>query len=488
MPDSGFVTEPDLGLRNLTDLLAAWAEQTPEVVAVREAGVEPVELTWAELDRRVAATSAGLSSAGLVAGQRVLIALPNSLRFVIDYLACLRAGLVVVPIDPESTADERSRLAERTGARLVLTPDSNHDQGGEGTVVPPLDPDSLAVLLRTAGTSAEAKIAMISHRSLTTPATQLARLGLITAEDSVLAALPMWHVYGLGVIIGGWLAGGCRMIIADPAAEPAEIVQAEGVTVLPTVPAVLERLLPQPDLADRLRGVRTVLSAAAPLSDQLADRFAAVSGHRVESGYGLTEAAGGVTTTLDPSAADAPRRGFGHVGRPMPGIELRIGDGSDPAEPDRIWIRAAQLFAGYWPDGKGGPDRDGWYDTGDLGYLVDGDLYLVERSRELIMVDNFPVYPAEVEHVLLDCDGVTQAAVIGDDRGMIAFVVARPGIDADVIARHCADLLPRFKRPASIRLLDALPRGVTGKIQKSALRLLIDQDQTLDQDREGGPK
>ncbi len=483
MSDSVFVTESDLGLRNLTDLLAARAEQTPEVVAAREPGPEPVELTWAELDRRVAATSAGLSAAGLVAGQRVLIALPNSLRFVIDYLACLRAGLVVVPIDPDSSPEERSRLAERTGARLALTPDTDHDQDGEGTVLPPLDPGSLAVLLRTAGTSAEAKIAMISHRSLTTPATQLARLGLITADDTVLAALPMWHVYGLGVIIGGWLAAGCRMIIADPAAELADLIDAEQVTVLPTVPAMLERLLPVPDLAEHLRGVRTVLSAAAPLSDALADRFQVVSGCRVASGYGLTEAAGGVTTTLDPAATDGPHHGFGHVGRPMPGIEIRIGDGSDPGEPDRIWIRAAQLFGGYWPDGGGGPDQDGWYDTGDLGYLVDGDLYLVERSRELIMVDNFPVYPAEVEHVVLGCDGVTEVAVIGADGGMIAFVVAA-GIDVDVITRHCADLLPRFKRPSSIRLVDALPRGVTGKIQKSALRRLIDQDHVHDHEGE----
>lgn len=484
MPDSGSVGLSDPEVRNLTDLLTARAEQTPADVAVREPGAEPAELTWAELDQRVAATAAGLSSAGLVAGQRVLIALPNSIRFVVDYLACLRAGLVVVPIDPQSSPEERSRLAERTGARLVLTPDTDHDHAAEGLVLPPLDPNALAVLLRTAGTSAEAKIAMITHRSLTIPAAQLARLGMITAEDRVLAALPVWHVYGLAVIIGGWLAAGCTMIITDQGGDLTGVIEDEGVTILPAVPAMLERLLPRPQLADRLSGVRTVLSAAAPLSDVLADRFAAVSGRKVESGYGLTEAAGGVTTTLDPTGTESPRRGFGHVGRAMPGIEIRIGDGSDPGEPDRIWIRGAQLFAGYWPDGSGGPDRDGWYDTGDLGYLTDGDLYLVERSRELIMVDNFPVYPAEVEHVILERDGVTECAVIGADGGMIAFVVTEPGIDADAVARHCAELLPRFKRPAVIRLVDALPRGVTGKIKKSALRSLIEQDHESERARE----
>ncbi|MFC7624610.1 class I adenylate-forming enzyme family protein [Microlunatus sp. GCM10028923] len=464
-------------LRNLADLLTARAEQAPDVVAVRDAGSDG--LTWAEVDRRVTSTAAGLSAAGLVAGQRVLIALPNSVRLVTDYLACLRAGLVAVPVDPRTADDERARLAERVGARLVLTPDSDHDRGGNAIVVPPPDPDSLAVLLRTAATSAEAKIAMINHRSLLLPARELARAGLVTAGDTVLAALPLWHVYGLGVVIGGWLASGCRLIITghDAGPELAEAVAADGVTVLPVVPALLERLLRAPDLADRLRGVRTILSAAAPLSVDLADRFTAASGRRVESGYGLTEAAGGVTTTLRPDGSGGTGHRIGHVGHPMPGVEVRIGDGSDPGEPDRIRIRSAQLFAGYWPDGAGGPDAEGWYDTGDLGYLADGELYLVERSRELIMVDGFGVYPAEVERIIAELDGVLEAAVIGDPSGMIAFVVTGPELDRDRIAEHCAGLLPKFKRPASIRLVDALPRGVTGKVQKSVLRRLIDQDQ-----------
>ncbi|GAB3744149.1 class I adenylate-forming enzyme family protein [Microlunatus parietis] len=462
-------------LRNLADLLTARAAQAPETVAVREAG--SAGLTWAELDRRVTSTAAGLSATGLVAGQRVLLALPNSVRLVTDYLACLRAGLVAVPIDPRTAAEERERLAGRVGARLVLTPDSDHDRGGDAIVVPPADPDSLAVLLRTAATSAEAKIAMINHRSLLLPARGLAGAGLVTADDTVLAALPLWHVYGLGVVVGGWLASGCRLVITghDAGPELAEIVAESGATVLPVVPALLERLLRAPDLADRLRGVRTILSAAAPLSVDLADRFTEASGHRVESGYGLTEAAGGVTTTLRPDGTGGTGHRIGHVGHPMPGVEVRIGDGSDPGEPDRIRIRSAQLFAGYWPDGGGGPDADGWYDTGDLGYLADGELYLVERSRELIMVDGFGVYPAEVERIIAELDGVLETAVIGDPAGMIAFVVG-PDLDRDRIAEHCAALLPKFKRPASIRLVDGLPRGVTGKVQKSVLRRMTDQD------------
>ncbi|HLT60309.1 MAG TPA: class I adenylate-forming enzyme family protein [Microlunatus sp.] len=494
---------------NLAELLAVRAEQQPAAVALGEPGGPG--LTWRELEQRVAATSAALSAAGLVAGQRVLLALPNSVRLVVDVLACLRAGLVAVPIDPETPAGERDALVDRTGARLVLTgrtqldqtqldqtrpdqtrPDQTRDVGPEhdppGTtadvlVLPPLDPAALAVLLRTAGTSAEAKIAMLSHHALAVPAERLARLGLITGDDVVLAAVPLWHVYGLGVIVGGWLAAGCRLVVAAPDTELGPVVETEGVTVLPAVPAMLERLLREDGVADRLGGLRLVLSAAAPLSDELAAEFAAATGHRIESGYGLTEAAGGVTTTLT-SAERGSRRGFGHVGRPMPGVDVRIGDGSDPGEPDRIWIRADHLFSGYWPDGAGGPDPDGWYDTGDLGYLVDGELYLVERSRELITVHGFPVYPAEVEHVLAAHPGVVECAVIGHRAGVIAFVVTRDDVTADQVAEHCAAELPKFKRPAEIRRVDALPRGVTGKIQKSVLRRLLDQDRQS-HDRKG---
>jgi long-chain acyl-CoA synthetase len=205
--------------------------------------------------------------------------------------------------------------------------------------------------------------------------------------------------------------------------------------------------------------------------------FTARTGLRVEQGYGLTEAAPGVSATVG-----GPLLGHGHVGRPLPGVEVRIGDGSDPAEPAEIFIRGANLFSGYWPDGRDGPDPEGWFATGDVGYLLDGELFLVDRSRELIIVNGFNVYPAEVEEAVEELDGVESVAVLGhpDPRTgerVVAFVTGR-GLTVEAVEAHCAGRLAKFKRPSTITLVDELPRGATGKVQKGQLRLALANEQS----------
>jgi long-chain acyl-CoA synthetase len=220
-----------------------------------------------------------------------------------------------------------------------------------------------------------------------------------------------------------------------------------------------------------------VLTGASALDQGVADRFQQETGLFVHQGYGLTEAAPGVTTTLgedDPSP--------GSVGRPLPGVELRIADeqgenveGDDAGE---ILIRGANLFSGYWPDGADGPDDDGWYRTGDVGYLdADGDLYLVDRLRELIIVSGFNVYPVEVEEVLVTAPGVREAAVIGvpsEETGeaVKAFLVPQPGATVDIaeVRQYAASRLAGFKRPVEIEVVDRLPHSVTGKVAKGRLR------------------
>jgi long-chain acyl-CoA synthetase len=165
----------------------------------------------------------------------------------------------------------------------------------------------------------------------------------------------------------------------------------------------------------------------------------------------------------------------------LPGVDVRIGDGREESEPAEIWIRGDNLFSGYWPDGQDGPGPDGWFATGDIGYLTDGELVLVERARELILVNGFNVYPAEVESVIREVSGVEAVAVVGrpDDRSgeqVIAFVVGT-GLTAELILEHCTERLARFKRPVEVRLLDALPQGATGKIKKGALRQLVSTPQ-----------
>jgi long-chain acyl-CoA synthetase len=198
----------------------------------------------------------------------------------------------------------------------------------------------------------------------------------------------------------------------------------------------------------------------------------------VHQGYGLTEAAPVVTSTLGSSEVRP-----GSVGCALPGIRLRLVDeagrtpeGGDPGE---IEIAGANLFSGYWPEGADGPGEDGWWATGDVGFLdPSGDLYLVDRVKELVIVSGFNVYPVEVEDVIREVPGVTGAAVIGvadPDRGeaVVAYVRA-PGADADEIGdavrRHCSERLARFKQPARVEVVDELPVTGTGKVQKGRLR------------------
>ena len=285
-----------------------------------------------------------------------------------------------------------------------------------------------------------------------------------------MAILPLFHVYGLNAVLGSWARGGARLIIVNGyPPDFFDIVSAEGVNNLPVSPALLGRMLSDDHLSQGLPSGTTVVSGAAPLRDELREKFTRRTALRVEQGYGLTEAAPGVASTLGGSIL-----GHGHVGRALPGVEIRIGDGSEPTEPGEVFVRGANLFSGYWPSGDGGPDVNGWFGTGDIGYLADSELFLVDRARELIIVNGFNVYPAEVEDAIKELDGVEAVAVIGrpdvrTGEQIVAFVSGND-LKTQAVLEHCAHRLARFKRPTAVQLVDELPRGVTGKVQKGILR------------------
>jgi long-chain acyl-CoA synthetase len=478
---------------NLADLLTGWAATDGERVAMIERVGTRRALTWAELERRVGAVAAGLVGHGLVAGHRVGILGPNSVEFVGAYLGAIRAGLVVVPLNPECTAVEVAAMVRDSGAKVIFAPADPQLPGvawvaltpdgldGLASADPtevdsPQDPEALAVLLYTAGTSAGPKAAMITHRALLSHLAHIQQLGVVDRDTVIMAMLPLFHVFGLNAVLGSWLTAGATMVVTAGWDGMLEAVIEEHVTNLPVAPAVLARLL-RDGHTGRLGQIDTVLSGAAPLPDELRAEFTDRTGLRVDQGYGLTEASPGVTVTFGGELL-----GSGHVGRALPGVELRIGDGSDPAEPAEIWIRGANLFSGYWPDGQGGPGSDGWFPSGDIGYLSDGELFLVDRARELIIVNGFNVYPGEVEGAVAELPGVGEVAVIGapDARTgeqVVAFVTGSAVTEQQVMD-HCAGRLARFKRPAVVRLIDELPRGATGKVQKGILREVLAADAT----------
>jgi len=499
----------------VADLLTDAALEHPDKVALVEA--DGRARTWRQLDDEVSRVATGLSTAGVIAGHRVLIAAGNRIEFVTTYLGVLRSQAVAVPVNPRSTVDELGRILADCGAKVLVadvdtvttcrqvlatleapTPrlfvvgatlnpgEKSYDHliSQPAKPSPPVrDREALATLLYTSGTSGRPRAAMLSHRALLANIEQVASVDppMIRADDVVLGVLPLFHVYGLNAVLGTVLRQQAKLVLMprfDPE-EALDLIEDEACTVVPVAPAVFGHWLPIEHLDERLGPVRLVLSGSAPLSPEVLQRFTALSKVPVHQGYGLTEAAPVVTSTLcstDPDAAS--------VGAALPGIRIRLvaEDGSAPEGEDagEIQIAGDNLFSGYWPDGADGPDAEGWYGTGDVGFLDEsGDLYLVDRLKELVIVSGFNVYPTEIEELIGEVAGVGSVAVIGvpDERtgeAVVAYVRGDGTVGADdlleAVTARCQQRLARFKQPSRIEIVDELPLTVTGKVQKGRLR------------------
>ena len=482
-------------VRNLADLVRSAAAATPDKPAL--AGADR-SLTWAELDREVGALAGALRTRGLHEGDRVGVLLPNSIAFATTYFAVLRAGLVAVPLNTAYTEPELQHQLADSGASLVVTDDSHRellegttlvagsDDWREGLAHEPFTEAStgsedLAVLLYTSGTTGRPKGAMLSHRALLANLEQLSRIEprVVAPDDVVLLVLPLFHVYGLNAGLGMTARAGATGVIAerfDPV-ETLDLVRRHKVTNVIGAPPMYVAWSLLPDLGDAMSSLRLAVSGAAPLAPELLAAFRETTGHTIYEGYGLTETAPVLTTTLCSDEAKP-----GSIGRAVPGVQIRLvddaGDEADADDPGEITVRGANVFSGYWPDGEGGADADGWFRTGDIAYAdPDGDLFLVDRLRELILVSGFNVYPREVEDALLTNPDIAEVAVIGvphpyTGETVKALVVARDGssLTARDVIDHAAARLARFKCPTSVEFVDQLPHAVTGKVAKGKLR------------------
>jgi len=493
---------------NLADLLRSTAAARGPEVAFVDAPTG-LETTWAQLDLAVDHLAAGLRRHGLDAGDRVALLLGNRIEFVATYFATLRAGLVSLPLNTAYTEHEVADVLARSGARLVVADEATEavaaaaaPSGCDVAVVgdpsfealsrlgsradahvpdDAFDPESLAVLLFTSGSSGPSKGAMLSHRALLANIDQLRTIepSPVQPDDVVLLVLPLFHVYALNAVLGMAVAQGARSVLVPKFSPSAamETVASFGITNIPAAPPVFVAWASMPDLADRLSGVRTMISGAAALAPAVFQEYAVRAGNPVWEGYGLTEAAPVVSSTM---VGRRPKPGC--VGAPLPGVEVRLvdesGEPSDPEDPGEIHVRGANLFSGYWPDGREGPDAEGWWATGDVAYAdEDGDLHLVDRRRDLVIVSGFNVYPYEVETVIASHPAVAEVAVIGlphEQTGetVAAYVVpiAGTGLTADDVRELCHQRLARFKCPTTITIVESLPHTSTGKLAKGRLR------------------
>lgn len=489
------------GARNLADLVRAAAPTRPDHPALVHG---ERALSWADLDAAVDAAAAGLPAGlRLKRRDRVALLLGNTLDFVTAYFGLLRAGLVAVPVNTGYTSVELARVLADTGAAAVLCGDDTlpvaeeavagtHraivDRAGldalvaEGRPAGRQEPvgggEDVAVLMSTSGTSGRPRAAMLSHRALLANLDQCLRLEPppVRPDDVVLLALPLFHVYGLGSALGLVAATGATGVLVerfDPGGT-AEVVRRRRVTVVPGAPGMFAAWA---DSLGDVPSVRLLASGAAPLPPSVLEAVRARTGLPVYEGYGLTETAPVLTSTLV-SGRVKP----GSVGAPLPGVELRLldeqGEPVADGDPGEVWVRGENLFSGYWPDGADGPGPDGWWATGDVAFVDgDGDLVLVDRRKELIIVNGFNVYPREVEEAIASHPDVAEVAVIGvpDEQtgeAVQALVVPRAGavLDRESVAAHAATRLARFKRPSVIEIVYELPHSATGKVAKGTLR------------------
>jgi long-chain acyl-CoA synthetase len=490
---------------SMSSLVREAAQRRPGAPAVVDGDRR---LTWGELDALVDRTAAGYAASGLVPGDRVGVQLPNGVDWLRAVLGALRAGLVVVPVNTAFTDPELEHVLGDSGAALLVVEGERPPVAGvpvragppDGDGEPPAvddDPAALAFLAYTSGTTGRPRGAMLTAGALRANQEQCLALDPppVRADDRVLVVLPLFHVYGLNAGFGMVAATGACAVLQrsfDPLGTLA-VLTGERITAVPGAPPMYQAWLAAADAAgsdaDLRRAfatVRIASSGAAPLPAATWAGMRDRAGVTVWEGYGLTEAAPVVTSTLATGRAKPEC-----IGGPLQGVEVQLRDTADtadgpathePAEdgPGEIWVRGPNLFSGYWPDGADGPDAGGWLGTGDLAYRdADGDLHLVDRRSDLVLVSGFNVYPAEVERVLDAHPAVLESAVIGvpDARtgaAVRAVVVLRAGesATAEDLRAHAAASLARYKVPTSVQFLPALPHSLTGKISRARLREL----------------
>ncbi|NDH22438.1 MAG: long-chain fatty acid--CoA ligase [Actinobacteria bacterium] len=496
------------------NLATLFADHPAERTAIVTGGDR---ITYGQLSAEVEKTRGVLVSLGLEPGDRVAILCATNFRFVRAWFGILGAGMVAVPLNPQSPAPEIERELAQVGAKAVIAGPAGIGvlEQVDRSVVPTLKhvlrpsgvglPDSvdldvlretvepapmveradgdLACLMFTSGTAGAPKAAMLTHGNLAANLRQnMATSGKVVRPDDIgLCVLPLFHIMGLNSILNLSLYAGATLVLQerfDPMTVFETIVD-EQISVL-VGPPTMWAALSQVDLVadDALKTIRIAVSGAATLPNRVVEEVAGRFGVRILEGYGLTEAAPGVTRATDD---DTP---IGSIGRPMAGMEVRIvdaaGDDVYIGDEGEILVRGDNVFVGYLDDPEATAraiDPQGWLHTGDIAVVDDdGFVYIVDRAKDLIIVSGFNVFPAEVERVLNAHPGVVESGVVGvphphTGESVKAFIVAEPGrvLEEDDLIEWCATELARYKCPTKIDLVDEIPRGLGGKIIRREL-------------------
>ena len=487
---SNFFAELEAGFKN-------HADQPALILSSQD------DWSYAELLLQINRAAAELAPIDAVAGDRVLVQLPKSPENLALYLACLKLGLVYVPLNTGYTAAEldyfvsdaepvlyvgeqhrsdvvSATLQPRDAERLLVF--SNGASTSDDLAIPLTAvraTDDLAAILYTSGTTGRSKGAMLSHGNLASNAHALSEEWGWLASDVLLNALPIFHVHGLFIASHCALLNSTPMIFLEKFDASEVMARLPDATVMMGVPTFYTRLLGRSELTpDRVAHMRVFICGSAPLTEQTFEEWEQRTGHRILERYGMSET---IINTSNPLQGE---RVAGTVGFALPGQQVRVADEAGVPVPTgevgMIEVAGPNVFQGYWrmPEKTAEEIRgDGFFITGDLGVqAADGRLSIVGRSKDLVISGGYNVYPKEVEVALDDMAQVAESAVIGvphPDFGEAVVAVIVPSAGEVTQAQVDAALghqLARFKQPKRVMNVTELPRNTMGKVQKNLLR------------------
>ena len=482
--------------------------------------ISDLTFSYTEVDEISGRVASALLGTGLRRGDKVAVQLPNLPQFLFTYFAILKAGLVMVPLNPLLKAPEVAYQLRDSESRMLITFEGfaaeavagareagdvsmyvvnlpGNDQRPEGTrdydelyfaddtgEIEPVNADDTAVIIYTSGTTGKPKGAELTHFQLYMNCTVAGELFGFRDDDIGVAVLPMFHVFGLSSVLNTAVRFGGTLVLI-PRFEPDAVLDAIAryrCTIFSGVPTMYYTLL-QADVASRdLSSLRVGISGGAAIPGEVIRAFEEkFPGVVILEGYGLSETAS--TTTFNVSAE---QRKVLSIGKPIWGVEVRVVDEQDKPLPPgsenigEIVIRGHNVMKGYYGNLAATAEafRGGWFHTGDLAYAdKDGYLFVVDRKKDMLIRGGYNVYPREIEEVLFAHPAVAEAAVIGKadpelGEEVVAIVVLKPGAEADPddIIAFCRERLAAYKYPREVRIVADLPKGPTGKILKRELR------------------
>jgi malonyl-CoA/methylmalonyl-CoA synthetase len=430
--------------------------------------------TFGELEERSNRVAHCLMRRGMKAGDRLCVYLANCVEMIDLYLACVKLGVIFVPINILYRDREISHiLNDAEPAALIRGEDLaalNEEAAGLPAERPeaPLDGDTPAGIIYTSGTTGTSKGAVLTHNNFAANAANLVECWQITGRDRFLLALPLFHVHALGNGLHCWLMTGCHMRLLRR--FESHKAQGEFLDFRPTlfygVPTIYVRLLDLPPESAREIGgfMRLFVSGSAPLPSHVFEEFRAKFGHAILERYGMSE------TLMNTSNPYVGERRPGTVGLPLPHVSIRLVEGE-------IQLKGPNVFPGYWRRGDATRAAfvDGWFRTGDLAEVSEDGYYTLRgRKSDLIISSGFNIYPREIEEFLQDQDEVAEAAVVGAPdpvRGEVpmAYVVLKAGVEPAVLEARCRAHMASFKVPRAFVVVERLPRNAMGKVQKHLL-------------------